>query len=54
MLSMCGSSGGGEGVHPPPTEKSQKIGFLSNTDTDPLNNHKVAKSAFNAGQSSAH
>ena len=37
-----------------PPEKSQKYRFLSNTGPDPLKNHKVTKSAFNVGPSSAH
>ena len=28
---------------PPPPEKSQNIGFLSNTGPDPLKNHKATK-----------
>ena len=50
---MCGSSGGGtRGPDPPIPEKSQNIGFSSNTDPDPL---KIAatKPAFNVGPSSA-
>ena len=31
----------------------QNIGFLSNTDPDPLKNHKTTKQAFNVGPSSA-
>ena len=38
---------GGEGVRPPPHENHKAIGFLSNTDPDPLINHKVTKPAFN-------
>ena len=50
--SMRGSRGGGEGgPDPPPTEKSQNIGFLSNTGPDPLKNHKTTKPAFNVGPS---
>ena len=30
-------------------EKSQNIGFLSNTGQDPLKNHKATKPAFNVG-----
>ena len=44
--------GGGQGVRTPP-EKSQKIGFLSNTGPDPLKNHKATKPAFTVGPSSA-
>ena len=39
------------GPHPP--KKSQKLGFLSNTGQDPLNNHKATKPAFNVGPLSA-
>ena len=39
---------GGQGVQiPPPPEKSQNIGFLSNTGPDPMKNHKATKPAFN-------
>ena len=50
---MCGSRGGGGtgGLDPP--EKSQNIGFLSNTGPDPLKNHKATMPAFNVGPSSA-
>ena len=37
----------------PPPEKSQNIGFLSNTGPDPLKNHKATKPAFNVGPPSA-
>ena len=40
--------GGGTGA-PDPPEKSQKLGFLSNTGPDPLKNHKATEPAFNAG-----
>ena len=43
--------GGGRG--PTPSEKSQIIGFLSDTGLDPLKNHKATKPAFNLGLSSA-
>ena len=36
---------GGSG--PPPPEKSQHIGFISNIGPDPLENHKATKLAFN-------
>ena len=46
--------GGGARIQtPPPPEKSQKIGFLSNTGPDPLKNHKATKPAFNVGPPSA-
>ena len=38
---------------PPPPEKIQNIGFLSNTGSDPLKKHKATKPAFNVGPSSA-
>ena len=43
---------GGQGVLTPP-EKSQNIGFLSNTGLDSLENHKATKPAFNSGPLSA-
>ena len=43
--------GGGVPDTPPP-EKSQNIGFLSNTSPDPLKNHKATKPAFTVGPSS--
>ena len=50
---MGGSrGGGGQGVRTT-SEKSHKIGFLSNTGPDPLKNHKATKPAFNVGQSSS-
>ena len=45
VLVVCmGSREGIEGPDPP--EKSQCIGFLSNTGLDPLKNHKTTKPAF--------
>ena len=41
--------GGGAGG-PDPPEKSQNIGFLSNTGSVLLKEHKATKSAFNVGQ----
>ena len=41
--------------YPPPKKKKKKkknlknIGFLSNTDRDPLKNYKATKPAFNVG-----
>ena len=43
----------GQGVQTPPPEKSQKIGFLSNTGPDLMKNHKATKPAFNVGPLSA-
>ena len=34
---------------PPPPESKKNMGFLSNTDPDPLKNHKATKPAFNLG-----
>ena len=48
---MGGSREGTGGPDPP--EKSQKIGFLSNTGPDLLKNHKATKQAFNVGPLSA-
>ena len=39
----------GSGSPPPPPEKSQNIGFLSDTGPGPLKNHTAAKPAFNFG-----
>ena len=58
MTRMSGSRGE-QGVRrpPPPPPKKKKnhknIGLLSNTDPDPLENHKATKPAFNVGLSSA-
>ena len=48
---ICGSRGGTGGPTPP--EKSQNIGFSSNTGRDHLKNHKASKPALNVGSSSA-
>ena len=47
--------GGGAGGPDPPPEKSQNIGFLSNTGADPLKNTKLSSKCkhFNVGPSSA-
>ena len=50
-LSWADPEGGAGGPDPP--EKSQKIGFLSNTGPDLLKNHKATKPAFNVGPLSA-
>ena len=39
-VDMCRSIGVDRGSGPPPPEKSQNIGFLSNTSPDPLKNHQ--------------
>ena len=38
---------------PGPPKNLKAIGFLSNTGSDPLKNHKATKAAFNVGLSSA-
>ena len=48
---MCGSRGGTGG--PDPLKNYKNIGFLCNTGSDLLKNHKAAKPAFNVGPSSA-
>ena len=48
---MCGSRGGTGGLDPP--EKSQNIGFLSNTGSDHLTNHEATKPVFNVRPTSA-
>ena len=45
-------SRGGTGVQTP-LKHHKKYRFLSNTDPDPLKNHKATKPAFNIGSSSA-
>ena len=50
---MCVCGGGGVDRGPEPPEKSQNIGFPSNTGLDPLKNHKATKPTFNVGPSSA-
>ena len=49
--SWADPEGLGQGC-PDPHEKSQNIGFLSNTGPDPLKYHKATKQAFNIGPSS--
>ena len=46
-------SRGGTGGPTSPLENHKNIGFLSNTDPDPLKNLKATKPAFNGGLSSA-
>ena len=51
---MQGGGVGGQGDRiPPPSEKSQKIGFLRNTGPDPLKISKATRPDFNVGPSSA-
>ena len=45
--------GGGQGVQPPPPLKLTKIGFISNTGPDLLQNQKATKPSFNVGLSLA-
>ena len=49
FLTGMGGSRGGTGDHdpPPPTERSQKIGFLSNIGPDLLKNCKATRPEFN-------
>ena len=47
-----GGGGGGQGVRTP-LENHKNIGFLRNTGSDPQNNHKATKPAFNVGPPSA-
>ena len=49
--SRGGGGGGGQGVRTNP-ERSQKIGFLSNTGPDPLKNRKATRPEFNVRPSS--
>ena len=53
LSSLMGGYRGGNRVSGPPPEKSQKLGFVSNTGQDPLKNHKATKPAFNVGPLSA-
>ena len=48
-----GGGGGGGGRRLDPPEKSQNIGFLSNSCPDPLKNYEATEPAFNVGSSSA-
>ena len=50
---MCGSKGGGGDRGSGHPDKSQKYRVLSNTDPDPLKNHKATEPAFNVRPSSA-
>ena len=52
MPHSCTDPEGGQRVRTP-SEKSQNIGFSSNTGPDPLKNHKATKPAFNVGSLSA-
>ena len=44
--------GGGGGIRTP-LKNHKNIGFLSNTGSDPLKNHKATKPAFKVGPPSA-
>ena len=48
-----GGGVGPGGQDPPPLKNHKNIGFLSNTGSDPLENHKATKPAFNVGPPSA-
>ena len=49
-LTWADPEGGDRGPDPPPPLKNHKnIGFLSNSDPDPLKNYKATEPAFNVG-----
>ena len=49
----CGDPEKGDwGPDPPPPEKSENTGFLSNSSPDPLNSYEATETAFNVVQSS--
>ena len=50
---MGGSRGEEDRGFGSPLEKHKSIGFLINTGSDPLKNHKATRPAFNVGPSSA-
>ena len=50
---MGGSRGGGGAGAPDTREKSQNVGFFSNTGPESLKNHKATKPEFNVGPSAA-
>ena len=55
-LAACGSRGGGGGQRvktAPHMKKTKKIGFLSNSVPDPMEDHKATKPAFNFEPQSA-
>ena len=52
MFTHVRIQGVGQGVWTPP-EKSQNIGFRSNSGPDPLKNNEATEPAFNVGPSSA-
>ena len=52
-LESCADPEGGTGGSGPPLKNHKNIGFLSNTGSDPLENHKATKPAFIVGPSSA-
>ena len=49
----CVNPEGGQGVRTPQLVNHKAIGLLSDTDPDPLENHKPTKTAFNIGPLSA-
>ena len=51
LTGMGGSRGGRQGVQTP-LKDQKKIGFLSNTGTDPLKNRKATRPEFNVRPSS--
>ena len=48
-LSWADPEGGTGGPDPPPLKNHKNLGFLSNTGSDLLKNHKATKPAFNVG-----
>ena len=52
VQASCADPEGGAGG-PDPPENHKAIGFLINTDLDPMENHKATKPAFIVGLSSA-
>ena len=52
-MGSCADPEGGGVRGPDPTEKSQNIGFLSNSCPDHLKIYKATEPAFNVGPSSA-
>ena len=55
LIRACADQRGAGGPDPPPLKNHNDIGFLSNNCSDPLENQKATKPAFNdVGPSSAH